>query len=454
MNIAETAWNADLRSAQRAEGPRATRHSSSRATEVREHLLRPVAPTERTVPQVGAVRCAVAQRVPTRGRRSKPAAPTRRSADPPDCIFTATCRRSTAVRASGGLPSHPKRAACALVASGRRGRGVRAMDTRLGADGTGGPGAPLPGGGGARAARSRGVRGGTGGVRPVREADPDRSLSRPGHGTPGVRQRVLDLEAAGGPFAPRDLLPRLLQAAVAAVFHHPADPARRTRPRPVHGPGHHPARSCPARPPRGRFRPQPAERAASRAPFRPAGTRGGGGAPGVVRSGALPGAAGGSPDLLPPGDPPADRQPPGRAAGAPERRTDGPGGPLDPDGGDQPAHRALAGVLFGVHAPPQPGGVGPVAAPDQRAPEPGAAGAGRPGAHPPEDPLAAGPSGTRRPGAALGRRRPVAHRLRRPDSGDRRRERAARRDLAALSRRGELPGRQLAAVLVQRGGWG
>ena len=37
-----------------------------------------------------AVRCAVAQRVPTRGRRSKPTAPPRRSVDPPDCIFTAT----------------------------------------------------------------------------------------------------------------------------------------------------------------------------------------------------------------------------------------------------------------------------------------------------------------------------------------------------------------------------
>ena len=85
---------------------------------------------------------------------------------------------------------------------------------------------------------------------------------------------------------------------------------------------------------------------------------------------------------------------------------------------------------------------------------PGAARPGRRGPHPPEDPFAAGPPGTRRPGAVRARRPPVAHRVRRPDSGDRRRDRPARRDLAALSRRGELPGRQLAAVLVQRGGWG
>ena len=115
MKMAETAWNADLRSAQRAEGPRATRRSSSWATEVRERPLRPVAPRENhPAGRRRAVRCAVAQRVPTRGRRSKPAAPTGRSADPPDCIFTATGpaggRRSAACRNKTKGPP-PRRAA-------------------------------------------------------------------------------------------------------------------------------------------------------------------------------------------------------------------------------------------------------------------------------------------------------------------------------------------------------
>ena len=62
MKTAETAWNADLRSAQRAEGPRTTRRQSSRATEVQEPPLRPFAPRERTIPQVGAVPCAARSR--------------------------------------------------------------------------------------------------------------------------------------------------------------------------------------------------------------------------------------------------------------------------------------------------------------------------------------------------------------------------------------------------------
>ena len=81
------AWNADLWSAQRAEGPRATRRCSPRATEIREHLLGPVAPRERTIPQVGAVPCAARSRsacrpeagVPSR-LRHQDARPTRRTA--------------------------------------------------------------------------------------------------------------------------------------------------------------------------------------------------------------------------------------------------------------------------------------------------------------------------------------------------------------------------------------
>ena len=60
--MAETAWNADLRSAQRAEGPRTTCRMSPWATEIQERLLHPVAPKERTIPQVGAVLCAARSR--------------------------------------------------------------------------------------------------------------------------------------------------------------------------------------------------------------------------------------------------------------------------------------------------------------------------------------------------------------------------------------------------------
>ena len=70
--MATPAWNADLRSAQRAEGPRTTRRESSWATEVRERPLRPVAPGEsHPAGRRRAVRCAVAQRVPTGGRFSR-----------------------------------------------------------------------------------------------------------------------------------------------------------------------------------------------------------------------------------------------------------------------------------------------------------------------------------------------------------------------------------------------
>ena len=91
MKMAETAGNADLRSAQRAEGPRATCRCSPWASEIRERPLRPVAPrANHPAAERPAVRCAVAPRVPTRGRRSRPAAPSGRLADPPDGIFTAT----------------------------------------------------------------------------------------------------------------------------------------------------------------------------------------------------------------------------------------------------------------------------------------------------------------------------------------------------------------------------
>ena len=64
MKMAETAWNADLRSAQRAEGPRAARRYSPWVTEVRERPIRPVAPRENhPAGRRPAVRCAVAQRV-------------------------------------------------------------------------------------------------------------------------------------------------------------------------------------------------------------------------------------------------------------------------------------------------------------------------------------------------------------------------------------------------------
>ena len=77
----ETAWNADLWSAQRAEGPRATARSSPWATEVRERPLRPVAPHPAD-------------------RRSKPNAP-------PWVSSVTTCAARTAARAGlkTGVPS-------------------------------------------------------------------------------------------------------------------------------------------------------------------------------------------------------------------------------------------------------------------------------------------------------------------------------------------------------------
>ena len=119
---AQTAWNADLRSAQRAEGPRVARRLSSRATEARgvpsARLHR-----QRTIPQLGVVPCAARSRtaVPTGGRRSKPAAPSRRLARRRDGRGTAGPARLTAQPATT-CPTHvPERSlGCG---DGSRGRG-------------------------------------------------------------------------------------------------------------------------------------------------------------------------------------------------------------------------------------------------------------------------------------------------------------------------------------------
>ena len=92
MKTAETAWNADLRSAQRAEGPRAMRRYSPWTTEIREHLLGPVAPRERTIPQVSAPPCAAQSRSACRPEVGVPGQRRHQGTltDPSDRIFTAT----------------------------------------------------------------------------------------------------------------------------------------------------------------------------------------------------------------------------------------------------------------------------------------------------------------------------------------------------------------------------
>ena len=107
-----------------------------------------------------------------------------------------------------------------------------------------------------------------------------------------LRERVLDQPAAGGAFASRGLVSRLLQAAAAPFLRRAPHPAGRYRLRPVHGPRDDAARGRAARASAGGLRHQPAEPDARRTAAPAAVARG---SPGTARVRGLVGGRGESP---------------------------------------------------------------------------------------------------------------------------------------------------------------
>ena len=175
-----------------------------------------------------------------------------------------------------------------------------------------------------------------------------------------VHQRVLDRQAARRAQPPRDLVPRVLQAAAAALLHRAADTAGRRRLRPFHGARNDAGRSRVDGPPPVRLRRQSAERRACAS--RGCSLRR------LRRFSGLSTAvdfddAGEMPEeLLVFYHPDTLRQISAlrkhllereRSRNVDRRRS------LDTDGGGKPADRALAWILLGLHAAAEPGGLGP-----------------------------------------------------------------------------------------------
>ena len=193
------------------------------------------------------------------------------------------------------------------------------------------------------------------GTRSRPEAPPGSGDARDSAQRPGLRSGVLDEPPAPGEPDPRDLLPRLLQAAASRVLHRAADAGRRRRLRPVQRARHDRDRGGAARPQRHRQRRQPAvgdpHLAAAGAAQRHRHRR-------AAAIAALRRAAAERPrslDVL--SSRYRVRDPgPARVSLPPlAQREGGQRGPLDPDGRDQPADRPLAGLLLGLHAAAQPG---------------------------------------------------------------------------------------------------
>ena len=280
-------------------------------------------------------------------------------------------------------------------------------------------------------------------LEPLRQGDGRRRIRRRAR----LRERVLDVEAAGGAFAARSFLPRVLQAATATVLHHEADGSGRGGLRSLHGSGDDAARGGAARAADAGQRRQSAVSSAAGGAAGPAVAGRGRFSARLVGAGRSGGPSRRLRRLLPRADVESDLPAPRVPLPARRVRTRRHRRSVDPDGCHQPADRAFQGVLLGLHAAAQPGRFDREPAEEQRAAQPEAGVPRRRPTDPAEDALAVARRAA--PGANENEPRIL------PSSGRhavrlRRATRVPRGHVAAVHEHRQLQGGQLDAVLVRR----